>query len=175
MELAELVAMDDAAASTTHPLLDDLFERHSGDVFRTAFRVTGNASDAEDVLQNVFLRVLRRRIEIAPGGSPGSYLRRAATRAAIDLLRRKQARPDWRADPMDGPHADGASASSPLAKEQLRRALVTIAPEDSELFVLCYLEGYSYDELAEMMGLERGTVGSRLHRIRAALRKELSK
>ena len=46
---------------------------------------------------------------------------------------------------------------------------------DAELFVLCYLEGYSYDELAEQFHLERGTVASRLHRIKATLQKQLTK
>lgn len=67
--------------------LDDLFDAHHGLVFRTAYRITGNAADAEDVLQTVFLRLLGRD----PGGStlekPESYLRRAAINVALDLVR----------------------------------------------------------------------------------------
>jgi RNA polymerase sigma-70 factor (ECF subfamily) len=58
-------------------------------------------------------------------------------------------------------------------RERLREALARLPPENAELFVLCYLEGYSYDELADMLQMERGTVGSRLHRIRATLQKDL--
>jgi len=64
---------------------------------------------------------------------------------------------------------------SVLLKERLRRALAKIPAEDAELFVLCYLEGNSYDELAAQFKLERGTVASRLHRIRAVLQKHLTK
>ncbi len=65
--------------------------------------------------------------------------------------------------------------STTLLKERLRRALAKLPPEDAELFVLCYLEGYSYDELAVQFKAERGTVASRLHRIRAVLQKHLSR
>ena len=66
-------------------------------------------------------------------------------------------------------------ASHSLLKERLRRALAKLPAEDAELFVLCYLEGYSYSELAEQFQAERGTIASRLHRIRAVLQKHLSR
>ena len=59
-------------------------------------------------------------------------------------------------------------------KELLRRALAKLPSQDAEIFVLCYLEGYTYEELAEQFGIERGTIGSRLYRIKTALKKELS-
>ena len=62
-----------------------------------------------------------------------------------------------------------------LLKERLRRALATLPQADAEMFVLCYLEGYSYAELSELLDMEPGTVASRLFRIRAALREQLSK
>ncbi len=64
--------------------------------------------------------------------------------------------------------------SSPFLKEMLRSALAKLPPQDAELFVLCYLEGYTYEELAGQFGIERGTIASRLHRIKAVLKKELS-
>ena len=60
-------------------------------------------------------------------------------------------------------------------KQRLRRALAKLDPAEAELFVLCYLEGYSYDELANLFQVERGTIASRLFRTRAVLRKDLSK
>ena len=175
MGTASLAVIAEPIAVKTAPEFDDLYDRYSDAVYRTAVRVAGNPADAEDVLQNVFLRVLNNRLAIDPARSPEPYLRRAATNAAIDLLRRKQARPDS-GQATDAGSGDGASIeSSALLKERLRQALTKLAPEDSELFVLCYLEGYSYDELAELTGLEQGTVASRLHRIRTALRNELSK
>ncbi len=166
-----------------------LYEEHSSSVYLTALRVTGNPSDAEDVLQTVFLRVLDSQRSLDDSRAPGAYLRRAAANASIDLLRRKETRResaiDDRRDTRHGrgpaklrvidPTPADSRQERLLLKERLRQAFATIPPKNAELFVLCYLEGYSYDELAELLGLERGTVASRLHRIRAALRKELSR
>jgi RNA polymerase sigma-70 factor (ECF subfamily) len=162
-----------------------LYEEHSSSVYLTALRVTGNPSDAEDVLQTVFLRVLDSQPSLDDSRAPGAYLRRAAANASIDLLRRKATRREGAIDDRrdtrrgGGPTELRVRADSrqehPLLKARLRQAFATISPQNAKLFVLCYLEGYSYDELAELLELERGTVASRLHRIRAALRKELSR
>lgn len=177
MEAASLAVVDKPIAVRFAPEFDDLYERYSETVYRTALRVTGNVADAEDVLQNVFLRVLNSRRALDPARSPEAYLRRAATNGSIDLLRRKAARPESETPELgiEGRYDQGRHQSPPLLKERLRRALAKIAPEDAELLVLCYLEGYSYDELAALIELDRGTVASRLHRIRAALRKDLSR
>src|SRR6266571_407876 len=138
------------------PGFSDLYQRYSETVYRAALRVTGNAADAEDVLQSVFLRMIDNPVTLDPAWLPEPYFRRAAT--AIDERREYGSRED-----------------TALLKERLRRALAKLPPEDAQLIVLCYLEGYSYDELAEQFQVERGTVGSRLHRIRTVLQKHLSK
>ncbi len=151
---------------------DDIYKRYSETVYKAALRVTGNTADAEDVLQSVFLRMIANRASLDPAQSPEHYLRRAATNASIDLLRRK----NWLAETeIDDSRAYGSRESTALDKERLRRALAKLPAQDAELFVLCYLEGYTYDELAEQFALERGTVASRLHRIRAVLQKQLSR
>jgi RNA polymerase sigma-70 factor (ECF subfamily) len=177
MGTASLAIVDEPTAVRPSPDFDQLYERYSEAVYRTALRVTGNGADAEDVLQNVFLRVFNNRLVLDPSRSPETYLRRAATNASIDLLRRKSARPDMQGPALDieGRYDQGTHQAPVLLKESLRRALARIEPADAELFVLCYLEGYSYDELAALFDAERGTVASRLHRIRAALRKDLSR
>lgn len=157
----------------------DLYEEHSQAVYYTALRVTGNPADAEDVLQTVFMKLLDGGPALDSNWSPGAYLRRAAANAAIDLLRRKKTRResdvgDVREPELDyiGPAAE-AHGDSIAQKQRLRAALARLPAESAELFVLCYLEGYSYDELAEIMQIERGTVGSRLHRAKAALQRDL--
>jgi RNA polymerase sigma-70 factor (ECF subfamily) len=174
MEMASL-----AVTGSTHsgkardfvtPELDQLYERYAAMVYKTALRVTGNPADAEDVLQSVFLRILDRQLLPSSAGSPEHYLRRAATNASIDVLRRKAARAE---SDFDDRRKHEAKESTLLLKERLRRALARQPAENAELFVMCYLEGYSYDELAERYQLEPGTVASRLHRIRAAIRKDL--
>ena len=70
--------------------LEAIFREHHGNVFRTAYRITGNAADAEDVLQTVFMRLLRREEQPDLSNSAGSYLHRAAVNAALDMLRRRK-------------------------------------------------------------------------------------
>ena len=156
------------AQEVVTPGLDDLYQQHAAMVFRTALRVTGNPADAEDVLQTVFLRILDHQLNPASPAEP--YLRRAATNASIDLLRRKTKRAE---SEFEDSHKYGSKENTLLLKERLRRALANQPPENAELFVMCYLEGCSYDELAEQYKVERGTIASRLHRIRAAIRKDL--
>ena len=170
MEIAQ-ANMAALAGDSFSPGLEQIFLQHKDLVFRAAYRVTGNSSDAEDVLQTVFLRMINNRIAPDPE-SPEPYLRRAATNASIDLLRRKSTLPEIELDEGRDYHT---AQSTALLKERLRRALAKLPAEDAELFVLCYLEGYSYSELAEQFQAERGTIASRLHRIRAVLQKHLSR
>ena len=149
----------------------EFYQLYSKPVYRTALRVTGNPVDAEDVLQNVFLRFLNRKVTLDPSRSPKAYMRRVATNASIDLLRRKAAKPETE---LEEGRDRSTPRSFPLLKEMLRRALAKLPSQDAELFVLCYLEGYSYEELAGQFGIERGTIASRLYRIKAVLKKELS-
>ena len=157
----------------------ELYDRHSRAVFLAALRVAGNPADAEDVLQTVFLRVFDRELMLAPEQA-GAYLRRAAVNASIDLLRHKKIRPETATDGgreylQDAGLRLAESEEDNFAlKQRLRAAISRLSPENAELFTLCYIEGYSYDELADLLQIERGTVGSRLHRIRAALQQELS-
>lgn len=167
------LAINPVQAPVTHPAeFQELYQRYSEIVYRTALRVTGNASDAEDVLQTVFLRVLNSHLLVRPAWSPDRYFRRAATNASIDVIRRRAVQAGA---PLEEGSPLAAHDSSPLLKERLRRALASLPERDAELFVLCYLEGLSYDELAGLFGMERGTVGSRLHRLRALLQKQLEK
>lgn len=180
MEAAILAMGEETTPPTQAPDFRELYESHSKSVYLTALRVTGNPADAEDVLQTVFVRLLDGGPGIDASRSPGAYLRRAAANAAIDVLRRRGVRGETDlAAPDEGPE-DRASASSrdsdegAVLKERLRRALAGLSCDQAELFVLFHLEGYRYEELAELLELEPGTVGSRLHRIRAALKKELN-
>ena len=153
---------------TSLPIFDQLYRQYSETVYRTARRITGNPTDAEDVLQTVFLRVLSRP-EIGLGvQSAEAYFRRAATNASIDVLRRRTTRSET---PLDGIGPQPVQESSPLLKERLRRAIAGLDPEDAEIFLLKYLEGWSSLELARQFGIERGTVGSRLFRIRQVLQR----
>ena len=143
-----------------------IYEEHSGLVLKAALRVTGNMADAEDVLQTVFMRVLNQPDGLQAGVSQEAYLRRAATNAAIDVLRRRNTA---REVDLEARQHSGKESTA-YQKERVRQALAKLPKDDAELFVLRNIDGFSYDELAAMFGIERGTVASRLHRIREALR-----
>lgn len=154
------------------PGFQDLYQRYSETVYRAALRVTGNQSDAEDVLQTVFMRLLNREASFDADWAPEAYFRRAATNAAIDVIRRKTTRAEAQIDERRG-HTTPPSQA--LLKEHLRRTLAKLDPEDSELFVLHYLEGLSHEELASQFRIQRGTVASRLFRIKKTLRQEIER
>jgi RNA polymerase sigma-70 factor (ECF subfamily) len=141
--------------------------------------VTGSASDAEDVLQTVFLRLVRRGegYDFAP--SPSAYLTRAAVNASLDLLRSRRTtqsvtleeiEPEMLASTAHGPEAEHADRELRLL---IRQAVSRLGPKAAEFFALRYFEGYDNREIAEMLGTSQMVVAVILHRSRARLRKEI--
>jgi RNA polymerase sigma-70 factor, ECF subfamily len=157
-------------ASSTE--LADLYECHYTAVYRAALRITGNTADAEDVLQTVFLRVLDHAERPDWQQLPEAYFRRAATNAAIDLLRRRITHAEVQLN--DSPWTT-AKESSAFLKEQLRRAIANLEQNDAMLFLLRYVEGLSNGELAEMFCQEKNHIAVRLHRIRQTLQAEMER
>ena len=159
--------------------LEALFREHHGAVYRAAYRITGDAMDAEDVLQTVFTRLLRREEQPDLSESAGSYLHRAAVNAALDLMRRRKRsrRVDLeevgeslvdRSDP--GP--ERARGNREL-KTRLREALSRLSPRQAEIFTLRYLEGLGNLEIARLLGASQTSIAVLLHRARHRLQKEL--
>jgi RNA polymerase sigma-70 factor, ECF subfamily len=178
--------------------LEAVFRRHHEAVFRAAYRITGDAMDAEDVLQTVFTRLLRREagqagregwphpehpesLQIDPEGA-GSYLHRAAVNAAFDLLRaRRRSRAVRLEEVADLAHAAEDPGESPerrpLRRElrtRLREALTRLSPRSAEIFALRYFEGLGNHEIARTLGTSQTAVAVMLHRARHRLQKELA-
>ena len=160
--------------------LETLFREHSGQVFRTAYRVTGNTVDAEDVLQTVFLRIMRQeQRNLSP--SPGSYLHRAAINASLDLVRsrgrsRSVSIEDADFDLIESPGLDPeAQHVDRELRRAVRRSISRLGERAAEVCVLRYFEGYDNREIAEIIGTSTVVVGVTLHRARKALRKEIGK
>jgi RNA polymerase sigma-70 factor (ECF subfamily) len=149
--------------------LDQTFQDFNGVVFRTAYRITGNAADAEDVLQTVFLRLLRRDAACGEITQTESYLRRAAIHCSLDLIRQRQRE----ALKAAGAAPDPASTVDPELRESLKQALAELDPRPAEMFVLRYFEGYSNEEIAAQMGVSRLVVAVTLHRARRRLQKAI--
>ena len=164
------LAIADNSIQAMPPELGDLYSRYADTVYRTALRVTGSTADAEDVLQTVFLRVLKREEPLDPLRAPEGFLRRSAANAAIDIVRRRST---WRQESISETPDRLKQESSAELKERLRQAIATLGERDAEMFVLRYVEGLANGEIAEMYGLEKTTIAVRLHRIRESLKVQL--
>ncbi|MEE8523575.1 MAG: sigma-70 family RNA polymerase sigma factor [Thermoanaerobaculia bacterium] len=159
--------------------LEEIFQDHHSRVFGTAFRVTGSAQDAEDVLQTVFLRLLRRQDEIDLSPSPGSYLHRAAINAALDLMRARNRSRSIPIDDHDAPTENGHS--DPNRRQQdgelrrnLRQALLKLSSRGATIFTMRFLDGTPNREIAEAMGMSQAAVGVAIHRARNQVKEELA-
>jgi len=160
--------------------LERCFAEHSERVFRAAWRVTGNATDAEDVLQTVFLRLSRRAQDEPLGEDAGGYFHRAAVHAALDVVRSRQ-RAGWAPLEAAGEPATDAAEADPERtgrvrelRRALRLALARLSPRSAEVFALRYFEGLGNKQIAELTGVSQGVVAVLLHRTRARLRKEIT-
>lgn len=156
------------------PDLQGLFLRHKDLVFRAAYRITGDAGDAEDVLQTVFLRLASQETLPEVGNMP-AYLHRSAVNASLDILRGRKGARMLSLDDHPGPAeavSTSTAESSAETREWLRQALARINPRWAEMFVLRFIEDYSNREIAGMMRTSAAVVAVVLHRTRALLRKD---
>lgn len=160
------------------PTWQELVRDYSAQVYRLAYRLTGNTHDAEDLTQDVFVRVFRSIHTFKPGTLEG-WLHRITTNLFLDQARRRQR---IRMDALSfAPDHVWGAASGP---EELHNdaeldadvaaALAALNPEQRVAVVLCDIEGLSYEEIAAVLDVKLGTVRSRIARGRAALREALA-
>jgi RNA polymerase sigma-70 factor (ECF subfamily) len=170
-----------AEEPTTSQAMDweSIVEQHSDRVFRLALRLTGNRHDAEDLTQEVFVRVFRSLHTYQPGTFEG-WIHRITTNLFLDQARRRQR---IRFDALSEERAAriaSAAAGPDLAyadrtfDDDVEAALAALPPDFRAAVVLCDIEGLTYEEIAEILGAKLGTVRSRIHRGRAMLRAALA-
>ncbi len=163
----------------TPPSWEEIVRTHSARVYRLAYRLTGNKHDAEDLTQEVFVRVFRSLNTYTPGTFQG-WLHRITTNLFLDQARRKQ-RIRFDSLPEDASERLAGSEPSPAQSyddrhldADIQAALDGLVPEFRAAVVLCDIEGLSYEEIAATLGVKLGTVRSRIHRGRAHLRAALA-
>jgi RNA polymerase sigma factor (sigma-70 family) len=162
----------------------NIVEQHASRVYRLAYHLTGNQHDAEDLTQDVFVRVFNSLSQYKPGTFEG-WLHRITTNLFLDSVRRKQ-RIDFMADDDAGVatsdsfdrdersgQPEDAFDMSHLGADIIE-ALADLPPEYRAAVVLSDIEGLSYEEIATTLGIKLGTVRSRLSRARARLRESLA-
>ena len=156
--------------------LEDLFQEHHQLIYRTAYSVTGSRADSEDVLQIVFLRLLRRGLPPDLLKNPKGYLYRAAINVSLNTVRDRERR---KTDD-DGERlltvVDPAIPAEPddHIRRQLLDAIAQLKPRAVEILILRHVHDYSDAEIARMLGTSRDTVAVALFRARARLRKLLA-
>ncbi len=168
-----------AIPAWTPPSWEEIVREHSARIYRLAYRLTGNQHDAEDLTQEVFVRVFRSLSSYQPGTFEG-WMHRITTNLFLDQARRKQRiRFDALAED-SGDRLAGRDPGPELAFEHnnldydVQAALDTLPPDFRAAVVLCDIEGLSYEEIAATLDVKLGTVRSRIHRGRALLRQELA-
>ncbi|WP_078901545.1 RNA polymerase sigma factor SigE [Actinacidiphila yeochonensis] len=171
-------ATDGDGQTWTPPSWEEIVSTHSARVYRLAYRLTGNQHDAEDLTQEVFVRVFRSLATYTPGTFEG-WLHRITTNLFLDMVRRRQR---IRFDALGDDAAERLPSREPSPAQHfndthfdadIQQALDTLAPEFRAAVVLCDIEGLSYEEIAATLGVKLGTVRSRIHRGRSHLRKAL--
>lgn len=167
-----------AAETWTAPTWEQLVRDHSDRVYRLAYRLTGNPHDAEDLTQDVFVKVFRSIHTFKPGTLEG-WLHRITTNLFIDSARRK-ARvseaaqshvPEFVWGETDGP---GVLHDEGQLDHDVSAALAALTPELRVAVVLCDIEGMSYEEIARILDVKLSAVRSRIHRGRSQLRAALA-
>ncbi len=164
----------------TPPSWEEIVREHSARVYRLAYRLTGTRHEAEDLTQDVFVRVFRSLGGYTPGTFEG-WLHRITTNLFLDQVRRKKRiRIDAIGDDAERYPATGELQNPERGFEHanldndVQRALAELSPGYRAAVVLCDIEGLSYEEIAVTLGIKLGTVRSRIHRARAQLRTSLA-
>ncbi len=162
---------------------EDVVRQHSRRIYNLCLRFTGSSSDADDLAQDVFIRLFRSLDHYrAEAGSLATWLTTLTRNLLIDHYRRSK--PERLTDPLEGENAEGERVPRPLAapgrsaeqavwgrevQEQVQRALLKLSPELREAIILRDLQDLDYKEIAAVLRLPEGTVKSRINRGRIEL------
>jgi RNA polymerase sigma-70 factor (ECF subfamily) len=165
------------------PAFDELFNTYKDRIYNTAIRVVGNAEDALDVTQDVFVTVFRKIHDFQFGSRFFTWLYRIVINLAIDNRRRTQSGPALfsQGQVRDSGEPEVADADDALGKwteddhleQKVQRALNRLSPKLRAIVVLRYIDGLAYHEIAETLDCSLGTVKSRLNRAHVSLQEFL--
>lgn len=155
---------------------EELYRRYSGRLYNVAYRFAGNASDADDLLQDLFLQAYRRLDSFRGEASLGTWLYRLAVNCCLDHVRSKQGRQQQATaflDDLEMPEPAAPASWRPdtaLERLDLERAVAKLPPSYRAAFVLHDVEGLDHREVGSALGIAEGTSKSLVHKARLRLR-----
>ena len=174
LALAERCRAGDVEAFET------LYREHSSRLFGLTVRMLGSRTDAEDMLQDIFLTAHRKLQSYRGDARLGTWLFRLATNLCLDHLRSKSARMSQATSSLDDDNAAEHASPSPGAvlgtvqHIDLERAIAKLPKGCRAAFLLHDVEGFEHREVATMLGISEGTSKSQVHKARLKLRKSLA-
>ncbi len=168
LEMAQRCQNGDAAA------FEELYRRHAGRLFGLVLRLVG-PSEAEDLLQDVFLQAYRKLGSFRGDSSLGTWLHRLAVNLCLDVLRGRQMKMTRASESLDHEGAAEPAAPAPrvpvaIDRVDLERAIARLPDGCRAAFVLHDVEGFEHHEVAALLGVSEGTSKSQVHRARLKLR-----
>lgn len=160
------------APSQLSQALERIFDQHYELIYRTAFSITGSSADAEDIVQTIFVRLLRRELPLDLSSTPERYLYRAAFNLSLNAVRdRKRQVLTDNMEAFDIGHTPYEVNSQDGLEQRLHEAIAALNPAAAQIVVLRYVHNYSLSDIARMLGTTRSTVAVGLFRARARLKK----
>jgi RNA polymerase sigma-70 factor, ECF subfamily len=153
---------------------EDLYRQHSTRLYNLAFRMVGNAADADDLLQEIFLTAYRKLDTFRGASALGTWLYRLGMNVCLDRLRSKAARQDQATDALDERTGHGAHESTlAITRLDLERAIRALPEGSRAAFLLHDVEGFDHQEVGRILGIAEGTSKSQVHKARLRIREFL--
>jgi RNA polymerase sigma-70 factor (ECF subfamily) len=155
------------------PELDRVFREHHALVYRTAYSITGSTEDADDVVQTVFLRLLRRERPPDLNKNLKGYLYRAAFNAAVSVIRGRRRSLFESVDVADVSSRQEITGVADDLRRELDAAVAELPPRAAQILILRYVHDCSLAEIAQTLRTTRSAVAVSLFRSRARLKKKI--
>ncbi len=163
----------------TGTAFEELYRQHATRLYNVAYRMLGNASDAEDLLQEIFLLAYRKLSSFRGESTLATWLHRLAMNACLDHLRSRAAKTAHATSSLEGDPGRGRTLdpAAPIemaaARIDLERAIGDLPAGYRAAFVLHDVEGFAHREIAQILGIAEGTSKSQVYYARLSLRKML--
>jgi RNA polymerase sigma-70 factor (ECF subfamily) len=154
---------------------EEVYRQHSTRLYNLAFRMVGNAADAEDLLQDIFLTAYRKLDSFRGAAALGTWLYRLGMNVCLDRLRSKAARQDQATDTLDerlGKTTQSNTLGS-VSRIDLERAIESLPEGSRAAFLLHDVEGFDHHEVGQILGVAEGTSKSQVHKARLRIREFL--